>query len=114
MHSAKGRQTTAFCVLVDTGEFYLGGESSSSHTLAHPAHGQVPQGYNRKSSHISGRPVTVWPASCIALPPGMVLCSVCMLWISRRITTLIVLHVSCATMKFIFWYSTKHTTTPTL
>jgi hypothetical protein len=53
MHSEKGRHTTAFCVLVGTGDFYLGEESSSSRTFAHPARSQVPQGYNQKSSHIA-------------------------------------------------------------
>jgi hypothetical protein len=41
MHSAKGRPATIVLVLVESGDFYLGGESSN----------RVPQGFNRMYRH---------------------------------------------------------------
>lgn len=41
MHSAKGRPATIVLVMVESGDFYLGGENSNP----------VPQGFNRMSRH---------------------------------------------------------------
>ncbi|KAJ7825074.1 hypothetical protein B0H13DRAFT_331172 [Mycena leptocephala] len=65
--SAKGRRTTAFSGLVDTGDLYLGG-GNPFRTLAHSARGQVPQGFNQRSCHSNGRPVCSLPASCAIEP----------------------------------------------
>lgn len=65
--------------LVDTGEFYLGGENSPR-TPAYHASGQVPQGLNQRSPHTSSWAVhgcctailptfhTIYPTYVLALP----------------------------------------------
>jgi hypothetical protein len=63
----RDNHTTAFCGLVDTGDFYLGG-GNSSHTLVHTACGQVPQGSIQMSCHSTGWPVHGLPVSCMYNP----------------------------------------------
>jgi hypothetical protein len=78
MPSAKGRHTTASCVLVDTGDFYLGGVNSSRTPVL--------QLVVRSYRVLTGGPAYSRPASpqllsvMCARSPGMIVCSVGILW----------------------------------